>query len=212
VAGDELPADGDLIKPMQKRYIDQLTSYGVEDFRGRVTQPGDRVYSSQALLCQDLPGGGADLALVIGYGMSEDRRQVPRLHEPHSFNVAWVRATPGEGVLRHRYDNTSVLIVKSGSWEVTLNDGDQAQTVRLDPQDALSVPQGSWRSYQLREPGENAATPGTGELLVVNSGDARVRQEWAPDVVEAAFDSGWLLDPNGYLAPVAVMINAAEDD
>jgi hypothetical protein len=115
-------------------------------------------------------------------------------------------------VLRHRYDNTSVLIVKSGSWEVTLNDGDQAQTVKLDPQDALSVPQGSWRSYQLRAPGDNAATPGTGELLVVSSGDARVRQEWAPDVVEAAFDSGWLLDPNGYLAPVAVMINAAEDD
>ena len=212
VAGDELPADGDLVKPMQKRYIDQLTSYSVEDFRGRVTQPGDRVYSSQALLCLDVPGGGADLALVIGYGMSEDRRQVPRLHEPHSFNVAWVRATPGDGVLRHRYDNTSVLIVKSGSWEVTLNDGDQAQTVKLDPQDALSVPQGSWRCYQLREPGENAATPGTGELLVVNSGDARVRQQWAPDVVEAAFGSGWLLDPNGYLAPVAVMINAAEDD
>jgi mannose-6-phosphate isomerase-like protein (cupin superfamily) len=212
VAGDVLPADADLIKPMQQRYIDELTSYSVEDFRGRVTQPDDRAYSSRALLCRDLPGGGADLALVIGYGMSENRRQVPRLHEPHSFNVAWVRATPGEGVLRHRYDNASVLIVKSGRWAVTLNDGDRAQTVHLDPQDALSVPQGSWRSYQLREPGENAATPGTGELLVVNSGDARVRQEWAPDVVEAAFESGWLLDPNGYLAPVAVMINASEDD
>ena len=41
VAADELPADGDLIKSMKKRYIDQLTSYSVEDFRGRVTQPGD---------------------------------------------------------------------------------------------------------------------------------------------------------------------------
>jgi mannose-6-phosphate isomerase-like protein (cupin superfamily) len=212
VAGDVLPADADLIKPMQQRYIDELTSYSVEDFRGRVTQPDDRAYSSRALLCRDLPGGGADLALVIGYGMSENRRQVPRLHEPHSFNVAWVRATPGEGVLRHRYDNASVLIVKSGRWAVTLNDGDRAQTVHLDPQDALSVPQGSWRSYQLREPGENAATPGTGELLVVNSGDARVRQEWAPDVVESAFDAGWLLDPNGYLAPVGVMMTATEDD
>jgi hypothetical protein len=93
-----------------------------------------------------------------------------------------------------------------------VNDGDQAQTVKLDPQDALSVPQGSWRSYRLLEPGENAATPHTGELLVVNSGDARVRLEWASDVVEAAFDSGWLLDPNGYLAPVGVMVGATEDD
>ena len=44
------------------------------------------------------------------------------------------------------------------------------------------------------------------------AGDARVRLEWAPEVVEAAFDAGWLLDPNGYLAPVAVMITATEDD
>jgi len=212
VAGDELPADRDLIKPMQQRDIDELTSYSVGEFRTRVTQPDDRVYSSRALLCRDLPGGGADLALVIGYGMSEDRRQVPRLAEPHSFNVAWVRAIAGEGVLRHRYDNTSVLIVKSGRWEVTLNEGDSAQTVKLDPQDALSVPRGSWRSYRLLEPGENAATDGTGELLVVNGGDGRVRLEWVPDVVEAAFASGWLLDPNGYLAPVAVMVTATEDD
>ena len=53
---------------------------------------------------------------------------------------------------------------------------------------------------------------GTGELLVVNAGDDRVRLEWAPEVVEAAFDAGWLLDPNGYLAPVAVMVTATEDD
>ena len=110
------------------------------------------------------------------------------------------------------YDNTSVLIVKSGRWQVTLNDGDDAQTVELGPQDTLSVLPGSWRSYQLLEAGDNAATEGTGELLVVNSGDGRVRLEWAPEVVEAAFDAGWLLDPNGYLAPVAVMITATEDD
>ena len=34
----------------------------------------------------------------------------------------------------------------------------------------------------------------------------------APEVVEAAFDAGWMLDPNGYLAPVAVMVTATEDD
>ena len=62
------------------------------------------------------------------------------------------------------------------------------------------------------EAGENAATPGTGELLVVNSGDGRVKLEWAPEVVDAAFEAGWMLDPNGYLAPVAVMITATIDD
>jgi hypothetical protein len=82
----------------------------------------------------------------------------------------------------------------------------------LGPQDALSVPAGSWRQVKLIEAGSDAATPGTGELLVVNRGDGRIRLEWAPEVIEAAFDAGWMLDPNGYLAPVAVMITATEDD
>ena len=102
--------------------------------------------------------------------------------------------------------------MKSGVWDVTLNDGDQAQTVRLGVQDALSVPAGSWRTITLVEAGDNAAAAGTGELLVVNSGDGRVRLEWAPEVVDAAFEAGWMLDPNGYLAPVAVMITATDDD
>jgi hypothetical protein len=105
-----------------------------------------------------------------------------------------------------------VLTVKSGRWQVTVNDGDAAETTELGPQDALSVPAGSWRQVKLIEPGGDSATPGTGELLVVNSGDGRVRLEWAPEVIEAAFDAGWMLDPNGYLAPVAVMITATEDD
>ena len=40
----------------------------------------------------------------------------------------------------------------------------------------------------LVEAGADAATEGTGELLVVNSGDGRVRLEWAPEVVDAAFE------------------------
>src|SRR3712207_7046831 len=59
---------------------------------------------------------------------SEDRRAVPRLHEPHSFNLAWLRAVPGEGLLRHRHHETSVLIVKSGVWDVTVNGRDRKST------------------------------------------------------------------------------------
>src|SRR3954451_11512526 len=113
VAGDELPADVPLIKPMKQRYIDELTTYSVEEMRARVTQPGDRRYSPRSFLCHELPGGGGQLAQVIGYGMSEDGRAVPRPPEPHSFNMGWLRATPVEGLLRHRHDATSTLLVKS---------------------------------------------------------------------------------------------------
>ena len=212
VAGDELPPDVPLIKPMKQEYIDELTPYSVEEMRGRVTAPSDRKYSQRGLLCQSLPGGNGQLALVIGYGMSEDRRQVPRLHEPHSFNMAWLKATPGEGMLRHRHNASSTLLVKSGTWRVTLNEGEAEESVDLGPQDMLSVLPGSWRRIELLEAGDDAAEEGTGELLVVNAGDGRVRLEWAPEVVEAAFDAGWMLDPNGYLAPVAVLVTATEDD
>ena len=33
VAGDELPTDVELVKPMQQRYIDELTPYTVEELR-----------------------------------------------------------------------------------------------------------------------------------------------------------------------------------
>ena len=39
---------------------------------------------------------------------------MPRLHEPHSFNVAWLRATPGEGLLRHRHSATQTLLARQG--------------------------------------------------------------------------------------------------
>jgi len=144
--------------------------------------------------------------------MAEDRRAVPRLHEPHSFNMAWLRATPGEGVLRHRHAATQTILIKSGRWRITLNTGADEEIVELAPQDMLSVPPGSWRQFQLLDSGADAAGEGTGELLAVNAGDGRVRLEWASDVIDAAFAAGWMLDPNGYLAPVAVMVTATEDD
>ena len=211
VAGDEVPPGVPLIKPIKQEFIDELTTYSVEQMRERVTQTGDRNYR-RALLSNGLPGGNGELSLVIGYGMSEDRRAVPRLHEPHSFNLAWLRATPGEGMLRHRHESTQTLLVKSGRWQVTLNSGAEQESVILEAQDMLSVLPGSWRRFELLEAGSDAATEGTGELLVVNAGDARVRLEWAPEVIGAAFDAGWMLDPNGYLAPVAVLTTATEDD
>ena len=207
VAGDVIPDDVPLITPMKQHYIDELTSYSVEELRSRVIQPGDRKYSSHALLCTAVDGGAVDVALVIGYGMTENRRQVPSIHEPHSFNIAWVKAAAGQGVLQHRHSRTQALLIKSGRWDVTLN-GDPSTTVTLGPSDSFSVPEGSWRSYVCVEDGES----GPGEILVINGGDDRVYLEWAPAVIAAAEAADLTIDPNGYLAPLGVMVTATEDD
>jgi mannose-6-phosphate isomerase-like protein (cupin superfamily) len=202
-----------LVKPMKQIDIDELTPYTPSQMRARVTQNADRVWAPRPFLCSTLPGGGAELALVIGYGMTENRRATPRLHEPHHFNLSWLRARVGEGMLTHRHDQTQVLVGKSGRWRVTLNRSDDERAVELGPQDALSVPPGSWRSLELIETDlGRPADADMGELLVVNGSDARVRLEWDETVVEQARKAGWVIDPNGYLAPASVMGTATDDD
>jgi quercetin dioxygenase-like cupin family protein len=213
VAGDVLPEDVKLIKPMKQIDIDALTPFTPEQMRARVTQNGDRVWISQPFLCSTLTGGGTELALVIGYGMTEDRRAVPRLHEPHHFNLSWLRARPGQGLLTHRHDENQILVGKAGRWRVTLNRDLEQRSVELGPQDMLSVPPDSWRTIELLETGPGSgADPDTGELLVVNGGDGRVRLEWDESVIERARQDGWVIDPNGYLAPASVMVTATDDD
>ncbi|WP_219416489.1 hypothetical protein [Pseudonocardia nigra] len=213
VQGEQVPDGVALIEPMPQEEIDRLDAFSPEQFRTRVTHEGDRVWLSRPFLCSGLPGGGAHLSLVIGYGMSEDRRAVPRLHEPHGFDLAWLRAVPGEGVLTHRHSEAQVLTAKAGRWAVSVNTGADETVVELGPLDSLSVPAGAWRSFTLLDAQEGrAADPGTGELLVVNSGDGRTELEWAPEVVAAARAEGHVLDPNHYLAPAAVLAAATEDD
>lgn len=212
-AGDEVPSDVDLITPMPQEEIARLDRFTVDEFRTRVVTPADRRWVERPFLCSGLPGGNAQLAAVIGYGMAEDRRVTPPLHEPHNFNVAWLRAGTGEGMLRHRHLATQVVTAKSGRWLVRLNTGADEHTVELGPLDTLSVPPGTWRSLEMVDPTPGqSATPGWGELLVVNGGDGRVDIEWDPQVSASARRAGHVLDANGYLGPTAVFNAATEDD
>jgi quercetin dioxygenase-like cupin family protein len=197
VAGDELPEGVEPIRPMADEEIAALPSYSIEQMRRRVATQDDLQWCAEPFLDSRLPGGGAELALVIGFGMTEDRHQEPRIYNPHGHNLAWLRAEPGQGMLPHRQHETQVLIVKEGEWEVTLNLHDEV-SVRLGPWDMLSVPRDAWRAF--RNVGEQ-----TGSMVVVNSGDGRVRLDWDAEVVKAAADEGVAVDHNGYLAPYALV-------
>ncbi len=121
VAGDALTDDIELVAPMPEEQIARMRAYSVDDMRGRVTANHDRQFSAAAFLCTTVPGGAARLALAIGYGLTEDRLQESRVHNPHGFSVAALRADRGQGVLRHRHDESQVLIVLDGEWQVTLS-------------------------------------------------------------------------------------------
>jgi hypothetical protein len=200
--GEQPPEGVALVAPMPQAEIDQLDVITPAQFRNRVTRADERVWVHRPFLCSELPGGRAELSMMIGYGMSEERRATPRMHEPHGFNLAWLRATPGEGMLTHRHAASQVLTVRTGRWQIRLNTGENAQVIELGPLDTLSVPRGAWRSMTLLLP-EAGGPANNGEILVVNEGDARTMLHWHPEVVAAARQQGHVLDAGGYLAPVA---------
>ncbi|NKY60701.1 cupin domain-containing protein [Nocardia flavorosea] len=198
VAGDELPDGIELVEPISAEQIAALRPFTAEQMAERIATQENIQWSRRALLDSALSGGGVELGLVIGYGMTEDVTQVPRIHNPHGHNIAWLRADPGAGVSSHRHAERQVLMVKDGEWAVTVNRGADARTVRLGPWDMLSVPAGAYRA--IRNVGGETAL-----MLVVNSGDGRVRLTWDDEVVKAAADAGDALDHNGYLAPYALV-------
>jgi|SRR5690606_12705359 len=193
-----------LTEPISEEQIAELRPYSVDEMRRRVATETDLDWSGDAFLGSRLPGGGAEFAPVIGYGLTEDRYQEPVIHNPHGFTVGRLRGRPEQGVPAHRHDATQVLMVESGEWEVTVNRGEPL-TVRLGPWDMLSVPPGSWRSVRAVA---GAADGGPANLVAVTGGDGRVRLEWDEQVVKAAVEAGRAIDHDGYLAPAALVPGA----
>ncbi len=196
-APGQLPGDVELMKPLDAEQLAALRRYSVEEMRERLAQPGDLAWSGEAFLDSRLPGGGAELALVIGYGLTEDRAQRPRLTDPHGLALAWLRAAAGQGVGLHRMAESEVLIVKTGTVRVTLNRADPV-SVDLGPYDILSVPKDAWRAFT--NVGEDIA-----QIVVITEGDGRVYVDWDESLVEAARDTGVARDANGYLAPARLV-------
>lgn len=187
----------DLLQPMPQEDIDQLKHWSPEEMRARITLEEDLVWSNRPTLDSVLPGGRKKLASVIGYGLTEDRDQQPRVFNPHGFSMAWLEAGPGEGMLTHRHYDSQVFLVRHGEWKVEFNDEGDVTTT-LGEWDLVSVPAGAWRSLK------NVGTT-TGRVLVVTGSDARTRLEWAPNIVKLAEASGYALDPNGYVASTSTI-------
>jgi mannose-6-phosphate isomerase-like protein (cupin superfamily) len=192
-----LPEGVELVRPLTEEQLAALQVVSSEQMRERLATQSDLQWHDTALLDSRLPGGGAELALVIGYGLTEDRFQHPRLADPHGLSLAWLRAGPGQGVGLHRIEQAQVLIVHQGRLQVSVNESD-AVSVETGPYDVLSVPPCAWRRFECV--GDQPV-----QVVVLTEGDGRVYLEWAADVVEAAAAAGVALDANGYVAPAELV-------
>jgi len=181
---------GRLVEPLGDADIAALAIYDAQAMRGRLLRGEDRDWSTQALL-----GGssGCAVAPVIGYGISEDRRQRAPMLDPHGFSVDWLRLEKGASTGRHLMHEKLVLLVYEGEVEIVLNRPDQAVTIRLQEQGVYSIPGDVWR--EVRQVGDRTAV-----VSLIASGDVRKRLVWDAEVLETAQANGITLDPGGYLS------------
>lgn len=189
----QIPEGVELVRPLAEEELASLPDVTLEEMRLRLAKPADLTWSAVPFLDSGLPGGGAELALVVGYGVSEDRFQRPRLTDPHGLALAWIRMDIGTGVGMHRHDASQVLIVKQGRMRITLNEMAEV-SVTLGPYDVLSIPAGAWRRFEGID--EDPAL-----AVVITGGDGRTLLEWHPSVVAAARQDGIAIDADGYRAP-----------
>ena len=203
--GQQWTADMQRLQPMTESDIAALQHWSPEQMAQRIVRFADLQWSSQALLDSVLPGCGAQLAPVIGIGMSEDRSHVAPVSNAHGFSVEWLRIPVGGCVSAHCLTQKQVLCVYQGDIEISVsNDALAPVNIGLDATkikasgsakgwDSYAMPANVWRCY--RNTGVSDA-----QVLVMTPGDGRKVIAWAPEVLKNAGDMGYAHDANGYVA------------
>ncbi|MEM8923829.1 MAG: cupin domain-containing protein [Actinomycetota bacterium] len=182
-----------VISALSPESLASTDRYTDEELAAMAVTEDSLAWSDRALLSAVLDGHASSMAPVIGYGLSQDRGSRSPLTHPHGFSVEWLRLEPGTSTGLHRHGASQVVFTCQGTVEVTVNDADQVST-RPAEGSVVSTPPWAWRSIA------NVGTT-TAMVAVVCGGDGPNRPEWAPDVVTAAAEAGWMLDAAGCVAP-----------
>jgi mannose-6-phosphate isomerase-like protein (cupin superfamily) len=190
--GDAVPDASETIPPMPMEDVAQLQQISPEAMKKRLVAQSDRDFRPAFI-----DGNGAELAPVIGYGITQNRKHIPAITNPHTFSVEWLRMRPGQSVSPFELDEKMVLILHQGAIRLHLNTQDRV-TIDLAAWDTYSIPAGVVRSF---EPLGNE----TAEALLVVSGDHRKWPRFSPSAIAHARAEGRALDAGGYVAKASLL-------
>lgn len=194
--GDAVPNVEDTIPPMPHEAVAQLKTFSPDEMLTRVVKADDRDFRP-GFIDAGLAGCGAELAPVIGAGITQNRYHQAPISNPHGFSAEWLRIEPGQKVSPFVLDEKMVLIVRKGTATLRLNDA-QDIDVSLSSRDTYSIPAGTLRSIIVD--GDE-----TMEALVIVSGDHRKRPRFVEDVLQAAEKNNQALDAGGYVAEASLL-------
>jgi len=194
--GDEVPPESGRIPPMPDEDVAALRDVSRDEMMSRIVAADARNFQP-AFIDQALTNGGAQIAPVIGFGMTQNRNHAASITNPHGFSAEWLRLEPGQSVGPFMLDEKMVLMMHEGSLQLGYEDGGGA-SVSLNAWDTYSVPAGVFRTLT-----NTADTPV--EALVVISGDHRKRPTFAPEILSAALEQGHGLDAGGFVAKASLL-------
>ena len=193
--GDEVPPEEGRIPPMPDTDVAELRDVSREEMMSRIVAHDARDFRP-AFIDQSSPEGGAQIAPVIGYGITQNREHAAPITNPHGFSAEWLRLQPGQSVGPFAIDEKMVLILHEGKLRLDFVDGDAS--VEVDAWDTYSGPGGAFR--KITAIGDKPV-----DALVVITGDHRKRPVFAPEVIEAARAAGLGLDASGFVAKASLL-------
>ena len=188
----------DVVLPLNAELLAEVDTYSDAELAARMVRMEDLQWSDKALLSSVLTGHTAALAPVIGYGLTEDRRHRTPIGTPHGFSMEWLQVAPGSSTGVHCLDQSQVVLVGEGQWEIAVNRGSDAISANPTEGSVVSIPPSAWRNLK------NVGAADAFALLVCGS-DQRAAVQWDPEIVAAAEALGWGHDAAGYLAPLALL-------
>lgn len=194
--GDPVPSPQETIPPMPDDQVAQLKDVSPEAMMKHVVKTENRDFRP-GFIDADLPGCGAQLAPVLGHGMTQNREHAAPITNPHGFSVEWLRIEPGQRVSSFALDEKMVLLVRTGTARIAFN-GTGDVWVEVGPRETYSVPGGTVRSFE-------ALGDSVFEAVVIISGDHRKFPRFEQPVMEAALGLNRALDAGGFVAPASIL-------
>jgi mannose-6-phosphate isomerase-like protein (cupin superfamily) len=194
--GDQIPPEDRRIPPMPDADVAELRDVSRAEMLSRIVTRDSRDFRP-AFIDQALPTGGAEIAPVIGFGITQNRNHVPPVTNPHGFSVEWLRLQPGQSVGSFTLNDKMVLIAHEGRYRIDFNDGHDG-SIEIDAWETYSIPAGVARTI-------TALGDAPVEILVVVSGDHRKRPAFDADVINAAAETGLGLDASGFVAKASLL-------
>jgi mannose-6-phosphate isomerase-like protein (cupin superfamily) len=97
-----------------------------------------------AVIGFDKPGtGNAATTSPVG----DDASSMPAIAIAEGFNLGYCKAKPGKGPLMHNHDTNETFIALTGRWRCEWNEGEEKESVDLEPYDVISFPVGVARRF-----------------------------------------------------------------